>query len=129
MENQENNQDMYSYQSAPSQEPNQKPPQNTMATVAFVISIFGFLSCCIPPLQFILGMAGLLLAIFSKKGKPFSGFAVAGLVLSILSLLISIGMIIYMVFVFNMMKDPEYAHMFNEIMQIYEQAYETMPVQ
>lgn len=109
---------------------NQLPPltpagqTNNMAVASMIVSIFGLLTCCIPPLQFIIGVVGILLVIFSKKGRPWSGFAIAGLVMSIIALLISIAMVIYMVFAFQMMKDPQFAPIFNDIYQMYE----TMPV-
>ena len=103
-----------------------QPPykqQNNMALAAMIVGIFSLLSCCIPPLQFALSVVGILLVIFSKKGgKPWSGFAIAGLVLSILSLIISIVMVIYVIFAFQMMRDPQYAPLFNEIYQMYESA-------
>lgn len=118
------------YNSDWQQTPPQPPikQQNNLAIASMIVSIFGLLACCIPPLQFVLGMAALLLAIFSKKGKPFSGFAIAGLVMSIFCLVISIAMVLYLVFAFNMMKDPQYGPMINEILQMYEEMYETVPV-
>lgn len=130
MENQENSQfdhqenNQNQWQQPPVSPLPQMPPQNNMALASMIVSILSLLACCIPPLQFIMGMVALLLAIFSKKGKPFSGFAIAGMVISILSLVISIGMVLYMMFAFSLMKDPQYAHIFNEILEMYE----TMPV-
>lgn len=119
-------------QGGPNQNYNQIPPQqppykqpNNMALASMFVGIFSLLSCCLPPLQFLLGVVGILLVIFSRRGKPWSGFAVAGLVMSILALLISIAMVIYLVFAFQMMRDPQFAPLFNEIYEMYE----TMPVQ
>ena len=121
-DNQYNN----NWQEMPPQPP--VKPQNNMAIASMIVSIFGLLSCCFPPLQFILGMVALLLAIFSKKGNPFSGFAIAGLIMSIFCLVISIAMVLYLVFAFSMMKDPQYGPMINDIMQMYEEMYESVPV-
>lgn len=112
------------YNQIPPQQPPYKQPNN-MALASMFVGIFSLLSCCLPPLQFLLGVVGILLVIFSRRGKPWSGFAVAGLVMSILALLISIAMVIYLVFAFQMMRDPQFAPLFNEIYEMYE----TMPVQ
>ena len=117
----------------PDYRPNpQQPPykqQNNMALASMIVGIFALLSCCFPPLQFVLGVVGILLVIFSKKGKPWSGFAIAGLVMTIISLLISIVMVLYIGFAYKMMKDPQFAPMFNEVYEMYEEMYESTPVQ
>ncbi len=118
-------------QGAPGPNYNPYPPQppykqqNNMALASMIVGIFSLLSCCFPPLQFVLGIVGILLVIFSKKGKPWSGFAIAGLVMSIISLLISIVMVLYLAFAFQMMRDPQFAPLFNEVYEMYE----TLPVQ
>ena len=64
-------------------------------------------------------MGGLVLAVLSKKGKPFSGYAIAGLVLSILGICGSLFIFICYLITANLMKDPEYAALFNEILRQY----------
>lgn len=106
--------------------PNQKtppPPEvpvNNLALTSMIVGIFSLLSFCFPPLQFIMGMIGILLVYFSKKGKPWSGFAIAGLVMSIIALIFSILMVLYFTLVFQMMKDPKFAPLFNDIYQMYQ---------
>lgn len=108
-----------------------KKQSNLLATASLITGILGFISCCAPPLQFFLGVAGILLVIFSKKGKPMHPCAVAGLVLSILSLIISIAMVAYMVILYNIMKDPslnpELYQLINEYMRQYESLFGTAP--
>lgn len=103
---------------------NQYPPQpkqsNGMALASMIVGIFALLSCCIPFIQFPLAIIDIVLVILSKKGKPFHGFAIAGLVLGIISILISIGMTIYWGAVITMMKDPEFMSMYNEILEMYQ---------
>lgn len=81
------------------------------------------LSCCCFPVGFIigfaLGMGGLALAVISKKGQPFSAFAIAGLVLSILGICGSLFIFGCYMLTAQMMKDPEYSALFNEIFQQY----------
>ena len=80
-------------------------------------------SCCCFPVGFIIGfvmaMVGLVLAILSKKGKPFSGFAIAGLILSILGLCESLFLFVSYVITAQMMQDPNSAALINELMEQY----------
>lgn len=121
MEHQENYYEKNDWQS--DNIPNERPATsvNRMALTSMIIGIFGLLvACCIPPLQFLLGVTSLLLAIFSKKGKPLHGYAIAGLILSILCILISIAVIAYIALVYNMAKDPQYGPLFNELYELYQ---------
>lgn len=104
--------------------PPPKQPANNMAVTSMVLGIVSLLvSCCCFPVGFIigfaLGMGGLVLAVLSKKGKPFSGYAIAGLVLSILGICGSLFIFICYLITANLMKDPEYAALFNEILRQY----------
>lgn len=118
------------------QSPN-TPPQkekNNMAFFSLLVGIFAVISCCIPPFQFFLGVVGLLLAVFSKKGKPFEGVAVAGLVLSIGAILISIFIVAYIYIVGVMVRtDPAFADMYrdmyNTMMEQYQNFFQSAPVQ
>ena len=116
----EYNQDQYGH---PADTVPPKKPQNNMAIASMIVGILALISCCAPPLQFLLGITALLLAIFSKKEQPFCGFAIAGLILAILSLVISILMVLYIVWFFSLMSDPQYAPMFHEFMEMYQQTY------
>ena len=118
----EYNQDQYGQPANPA---TQKKPQNNMALASMIVGILALISCCTPPLQFLLGITALLLAVFSKKGQPFSGFAIAGLILSILSLIISFLMVLYIVWAFKLMSDPQYAPILDEVMELYQQMYST----
>lgn len=121
MEHQENYYEKNDWQ--PDNHQNKRPanPVNNMALTSMIIGIFGLLlACCFPPLQFLLGVTSLLLAIFSKKGKPFHGFAIAGLILSILCILVSIAVIAYFALVYSMMRDPQYAPLFHELYELYQ---------
>ena len=100
--------------------------QNNMALAAMIVGIFSLLSCCFWPLQIALGVTGIVLVIFSKRGgKPWSGFAIAGLVMSIIALLISIVFIVYTIIGYAMLKDPQMAPLMEEIYKMYE----TAPIQ
>lgn len=73
---QNNYQNNYQYE-APQKE------TNRLAVASMIVGIFAMLTCCIPFIQFPLAVVTIVLVILSKKGKPFNGFAVAGLVLGL----------------------------------------------
>lgn len=100
----------------------QAPPKqsNGMALASMIVGIFALLTCCIPFIQFPLAVIAIVLVILSKKGRPFHGFAIAGLVMAIISVLISIGMTFYWGYVIKLMNDPEFMSMYNEIMEMYQ---------
>lgn len=102
------------YQQTPSRQ------SNGMALASMIVGIFALLTCCIPFIQFPLAVISIVLVILSKKGKPFHGFAIAGLVMAIISILVSIGMTFYWGYVIKMMNDPEFMEMYNELMEMYQ---------
>lgn len=114
----DNQQDSQNWQN----DPYQQPPvtqKNGMALASMLFGIFSLLACCIPFFQFPLAVTAIVLAAISKKGRPFHGFAVAGLVIGIISVLISIAMTFYLGMVLEMMQDPEFMKMYDEIMKMY----------
>lgn len=100
----------------------QIPPKqsNGMALASMIMGIFALLTCCIPFIQFPLAVIAIVLVILSKKGRPFHGFAIAGLVMAIISVIVSIGMTFYWGYVIKLMNDPEFMSMYNEIMEMYQ---------
>ena len=109
---QNNYQNNYQYE-APQKE------TNRLAVASMIVGIFAMLTCCIPFIQFPLAVVTIVLVILSKKGKPFNGFAVAGLVLGILAVIISIGMTIYWGVLISLMKDPEFMSIYNSLLESY----------
>ena len=116
------NNDQYNQSWQNNSQYNQPPrkEKNNLALASMLIGIFSFINCCIPFIQFPLAVTAIVLAIISKKGRPFTGFAIAGLVVGIISVLISLGMTLYWGLVLDMMQDPEFMEIYNEIMQMYE---------
>ncbi len=100
----------------------QQPPKrrNNLALASMIVSIFALLSCCVPFIQFPLAVVAIVLVILSKKGQPLHGFAIAGLVMAIISILISIAMVFYYGAVFRLMSDPEFMAIYNDIMNMYQ---------
>ena len=117
---QNNNQNDYqnNYQNNYQYEAPQKET-NRLAVASMIVCIFAMLTCCIPFIQFPLAVVTIVLVILSKKGKPFNGFAVAGLVLGILAVIISIGMTIYWGVLISLMKDPEFMSIYNSLLESY----------
>ncbi len=100
-----------------------QPPykkKNTMAVFSMISGIFSIVACCASPLAVILGITGIVLAILSKKGQPMDGFAIAGIVLSIVGLVVSLAFFAYYIFILSLMKNPEYASFFNELLEQYQ---------
>ncbi len=122
------NENYYYYGQNPPPEPGRgyqpKPPINNMAVTSMVLGLVSILiSCCCFPIGFILGfalgMGGLVLAILSKKGKPFSPYAIAGLILSILGICESLFFFGCYLLTAHLMRDPRYSALFNEILEQY----------
>ncbi len=103
--------------------PGSQPPRresNPLAVTSMVVGIFSIVTCCASPLGIVLGILGIVLAILSKKGQPFSGFAIAGLVLSGVGIVLSLLLFAYYILVLSLMRDPEYASIFNAVLEQYE---------
>lgn len=97
-----------------------RKPTNHFANVSLAVGIFGLLSlCCMAfPIAIILGVGAISFAVLSRQGRPFSGPAIAGIVLGVLCILLGIGEFFYILAVSAFMRDPKNAAMFNAL---YEQ--------
>ncbi|MCI8889691.1 MAG: DUF4190 domain-containing protein [Hungatella sp.] len=106
----------------PGSMPYPQPPKqrNNMALASMIFGILSLLACCIPFIQFPLAVVAIVLVILSKKKQPFSGFAIAGLVMGIISIVISILMTLYWGTVLSMMNDPEFMDIYNEMLKTYQ---------
>lgn len=117
----------------PPQHPGQDPywqnqPQrprrekNSFATISLISGIFAILTlCCFAfPVAIICGVGAVCFAIISKKGQPFRGTAVAGIVLGVIAVLLGIGEFFYVLTITNLMKDPANAAAFNEFFEQFQ---------
>lgn len=102
------------------QQPVSPKKSNPFALASFIVGLIGLISCCCSFLGLILGVISLILVILSKQGRPFEPFAIAGLVLSILAILASLASFAYSLLVLNMMQDPEFNALVNQVMEQYE---------
>lgn len=100
-----------------------KRPRNGFATASLVCGIFSVLSlCCFAfPLSIIMGVGAIAFAVISKKGQPFYGTAIAGIILGVIAVLLGIAEFIYIMAVSSLLKDPENAAIVNEFMRQLEQ--------
>ncbi len=99
----------------------QQPPrqQNNLALASMIFGIFSLLTCCIPFFQFPLAIISIVLVILSKKKQPLTGFAIAGLIMGIISIFISILMVLYWGQVVSFMNSHEFMDTYNEMVQLY----------
>lgn len=117
----------------PPQNPGQDPywqnqPQrprrekNSFATISLISGIFAILTlCCFAfPVAIICGVGAVCFAIISKKGQPFRGTAVAGIILGVIAVLLGIGEFFYVLTITNLMKDPANAAAFNEFFEQFQ---------
>lgn len=120
--NQQNNQPYWQNNPQNGMPYGQPPKQrNNMALASMIFGILALLACCIPFIQFPLAVVAIVLVILSKKKRPLSGFAIAGLVMGIIAIIISILMTIYWGALISMMNDPEFMDIYNELLKTYQQ--------
>ncbi len=122
--NSPNNQQYWQNNSPNSQQywQNGQPPRrrNNLALASMIVGIFALITCCVPFIQFPLAVTAIVLVILSKKKQPLSGFAIAGLVMGILAILLSIVMLLYWGAYLQLMNDPEFSKILNEMMEMYQ---------
>ena len=99
---------------------------NRLALLSLIVGACSLMICSYPHLMFGAGMAGILLAVYSRKEKVFSKVAMAGLTISISSVVFSIFLTLLAYMTFTLMKDPEYAQMVNEQVAAYEKLLEDL---
>ncbi len=130
---QQNNWQQEPYRQPPYQ---QAPPKenNPLALASMITGLLALISCCCSPLvQFPLAVASIVLMILSRRGKPLHSYAIAGLIMSIFAILLSILMTIMIGFVRSpqyqdILNSPEFQDMFEEFYgedfnSIYESLY------
>ena len=129
---QQNNPQQGPYQQNPYQQPpyQQAPPKenNPLALASMITGLLALITCCCSPLiQFPLAVTSIVLMILSKRGKPLQGYAIAGLIMSIFAILLSILMTIMI----GLVRSPQYQEFFNspefqDIFDEYESLYESI---
>lgn len=101
--------------------PRKKPDGMAVASLLCGLSGTMFLCSCFAfPACILLGVAAVCLSIMSKHGKPFSGYAIAGLILGIISAVLGVAQCAYLLLISSMVRDPQFAPIFDEIMMQYE---------
>ena len=103
-------------------QPYGQPPRqhNGKALASMIFGILALVACCVPFIQFPLAVVAIVLVILSQNRQPLPGFAIAGLVLGIIAIIMSIAMTIYWGYAFSLMNDPEFIQMYNDMMNMYQ---------
>lgn len=122
-DNKETSQDMIQNNNSDTAQRNNVNQPNRTAVISMLCGITGtlFLCCCVAfPASILCGVAAISLSLLSRKGQPFCGYAIAGLVLGIMSLLLGLGECAYLLAVNSLIRDPEFAPVFDEVMSQYQ---------
>lgn len=73
-------------------------PTNGLAVAALIVGILSILTCCCGVGGVIFGCAGIFLAVLSKEGGPMEGNALAGLILSVIGVILGFIILIGAIF-------------------------------
>lgn len=100
------------YQSSPVQVPYEEPKKtNALAIVGLILGIISIIACCTTYIGMIIGVAGLICSILSRKhGK--TGVGTAGMVCSIIGIVLGVVMLIVGVASIGLMGSPEMMELF-----------------
>lgn len=90
------------------------------ALFSLFTGFMGMTTCCYPPLQLVLGAAALILAYISKTEHPLTGQGKVGMVLGIISVIVSLLMFAQFVLAIHIMDDPANAPMIRDIFKQYQ---------
>lgn len=98
----------------------QKPGQkkslyDNLAVFSIAAGLFALSSCCSPPVQLVFGAAAVMLSWLSKNGKPMAVPAVIGMVMGIVSIVLSILIFIQYIWAMDLMADPNNVSMVKEV--------------
>lgn len=93
---------------------------------SLLCGIFALISCCTPPLQFFAGAAAVLLAYFSKQGKPMKKPALVGMILGIVSIVCSLLIFFYYMTAMQILGDPANAPLVRDIMRQYQDFFNSL---
>lgn len=90
------------YQQVP---PEQPKKNDTLAIVSLILGIAAIvLGCCVTYLAIVLGIAGIVCAVMSKKKQP-SGMATAGMVCSIIGIVLAVIWIVGSLAIIGMLQE------------------------
>lgn len=109
----------------------QKPGQkdslyNKLSIFSIMAGVLALTSCCYPPVQLVLGAAAVMMAYLSKNSKPFTIPAIIGMIMGVLSIIISVLIFVQFVWAMDMMSDPSNAAMVKEIYRQYQDVFNNL---
>lgn len=87
-------------------------------------AILALISCCNPPQQFLFGAAAVILAILSKNETVMDSTAKIGMILGILSIIISLIVFFQYVAAMHIIGDPANADLVQEVLQQYKELFQ-----
>lgn len=109
------------------QKPGQKDSLYKKLSISSILTgILALIFCCYPPAQLVLGAAAVMLAYLSKNNKPFTAPAIIGMIMGILSIIISILMFVQFIWAMDLMADPSNAAMVKEIYRQYQDMFNSL---
>lgn len=89
----------------------------TFAIISLAVGILGLISFFYPPAQLLCGATALILAYLSRTGKKLTGLAIGGIVLGIISILLSIFFFQCFLSALRFMDDPANVAAYNSAME------------
>lgn len=120
----------YDNQSSPGwQKPALPEPKNNQALTALIFAACSLLCtfCCCLPGGLVMGILSIVLVVLSKKKQPFCGYAIAALIMGILSVVANLAVFACIMLAYWLSESPVYGPMFNDMVRQYQQFYENMP--
>lgn len=97
-----------------------------LAISSMALGLIAIISCFSPPVQLGFGACALILAYASRLNRPITVPAIIGIVLGILSIIISVFMCITVLYGIRMMDDPANAAFMREFLKEYQDALNSM---
>lgn len=97
-----------------------------LALLSIVSGIFALTSCCSPPVQLVFGAAAVMLAWLSKNEKPMTVPAIIGMIMGIVSIVLSILIFVNYIWAMDLMADPNNAAMVKDIFRQYQDVFNSL---
>lgn len=100
-----------------------RPAPNKLAMTSLLLGILGIFSWFYPPVQIILGSAASISAWLSRRDGRFQGAGIAGFIIGILCIVLSLFIFSQYMMVYSIAQDPANADL---IRQVYDQAQQIL---
>lgn len=109
----------------------QKPEQNNsiynkLSMFSIMAGILALTSCCYPPVQLVFGVAAVMLAWLSRNGEPMAVPSVIGMIMGIVSVVLSVLIFLQYIWAMKFMGDPANAAMVKDFYQQYQDIFNSL---